>query len=215
MSKKIKLVVLDDHDLVLKGISSLFYDNEKVEVIGGFLDSESFMDFVKTTKPDVAIIDIRLKNKSGMDSLKSLLEIYPDVKAIILSVHLSINYIYESFNLGARGFFTKNSDSVELVQAVENVCSDDEFHMSGDITTTISDEYMSILKNKDGVLNKTERKIIEMICDGRSTKEIALALDFSQKTIANYKKIILDKFNVKSEVQMALQAVRDRIVSNE
>jgi DNA-binding NarL/FixJ family response regulator len=215
MLNKIKLAVLDDHDLLLKGIASLFSENDKVEIVGAYMDGEVFMNSLQTSRPDVAIIDIRLKRQDGFDYVKKLLNLYPDVKIIMLSVHLSINYIYESFSSGARGYFTKNSDSLELVKAVENICFDDEFYMSEDITKIISNEYLIDLKNKNEVLNDTERKIIEMICEGNTTKEIAAILGLSQKTISNYKTILLDKFNVKSDVQLALQAVREKIVSNE
>jgi two-component system, NarL family, response regulator NreC len=216
MSKKIKLAVVDDVELIRKGLADLFLDNEKVEIIGKYKDSNSFLESVTEIKPDVVLMDISLKNgKSGLIVAKDLLNIFPDINIIMLTIHLSSNYIFESIKIGARGYFTKLSEGFELVQAVENISYDKEFYMSSDVKNLINKEFLRSIRDKDKYLTDIEREIINFISEGKNLKEIAIEMELSPKTIANYKTTILNKLDSKNDIEMVTRAIREKIISGE
>ena len=216
MNGKIKLVVVDDHEVVREGLVRIFSDNEKIEIIGKYGDGPSFLESVMELRPDVVLMDISLKgNKSGLTVTKDLLQNFPDVNVIMLTIHISSNYVFEAVKIGARGYFTKHADITEIIRAVEKVSYDKEFYMCEEARDLISKEFVASLKGEDNFLTDLERKIISLICSGKNNKEIAEEMELSPKTISNYKAIILDKMKSKNDIELVVKAIQEKIVSNE
>ena len=214
--KKIKIIIVDDHQIVRDGIKAMFLTNNEVEVIGEAGDYDELMQLLKTSNPDVIILDITLPGKSGVEITKELKNDNPETKILILSSNTDEENIVGAIQAGANGFLPKDTSKEEFVEAVNLVNATEEY-FGANLSKIIYKSYMHHVKSKSDdssacSLSRREIEIVQMLSDGLSSKEIGCKLFISPRTVESHKANILDKLNLKNNAEIIKYAIKQGIV---
>jgi DNA-binding NarL/FixJ family response regulator len=207
MTNKIKLLVVDDHKIFANGICDLIRTKPYIEIVGCAHDDESAIQMVHELKPEYIIMDIGLQKKDGIEISRELLKELPELKIIILSMHSSYGYISRAFDAGVSGYVLKDSSYFELLSAID-IVTQGKIFISEQIAAVYNRIQERELKSKLQKLTEVERIILRMTAEGKSPKEISIALDLPQKEILNYKLGIMNKIDVENDVKLVKYALK-------
>jgi DNA-binding NarL/FixJ family response regulator len=213
---KIKLLLVDDHVMVLKGFHNLLSKNEKFEIVGTAKTTEEAIKFTKVTSPDIILMDINMGDESGIDCTKEILTDNPNTKIIMLTMHHDEQYIQKSLSAGAVGYILKNSDIEELNEGIENVYHGGNYFSKIIRVDKINQILQKIEQDESFFireLTKREIQIIKLISEGLNNKEIAKELHISDRTVNSHRTNIMHKMHVKNSVELVAKALRDKIIS--
>ncbi|HPE77165.1 MAG TPA: response regulator transcription factor [Draconibacterium sp.] len=211
---KIKVLVVDDHQLFREGIVTLLSSSENIEVIAQAEDGQDAIEKVKQVKPDVVLIDIAMPRMNGIDATKKIKSQTPAVKIIILSMHLEKEYVKGVLEAGADGYLVKNCTYLQLTDAIQSVYGGKKY-LSQDITDQVISGYLSPSDTKELEYNKLserEKEIFLMFTEGRSTREIGDILYISVKTVNTHKQNILEKLQLKSTADIVKYALKNGLI---
>ena len=199
-----KIVIVDDDIFVSGALTTILEASGKVTVAASGTDGKEAAELYKIHQPDVLLMDIRMKEKSGLDASAEILEEFPDAKILLLTTFSDDEYIVKALNLGAKGYLLKQ-DYASILPALEAVCSGQ---------TVFGTEIMSRIPElihsgssfhyEDYDISRRELEIIRLIADGLSNKEIASQLFLSEGTVRNYLSSILDKLQLRDRTQVAV-----------
>lgn len=207
--KKIKIIVVDDHEMFRSGMESLLKKNIDFEVHTG-VGSRSELDKVLAAEAiDIVLLDISLSGESGLDLLEELIHKYPDVKFIMLTMHEEIQYVKESLRKGAMGYLLKESGEKELLEAIYNV-SQGKKHFKNKISDLLINDISSPVQ--DQLLTDRELTIVRMVANGKITKEIADELNISVRTVETHRSKIMKKLNVSNASEMIRFAFDKKLI---
>ena len=190
-----KIVIVDDDIFVSGALTTILEASGKVTVAASGTDGKEAAELYKIHQPDVLLMDIRMKEKSGLDASAEILEEFPDAKILLLTTFSDDEYIVKALKLGAKGYLLKQ-DYASILPALEAVCSGQtvpELIHSG-----------SSFHYEDYDISRRELEIIRLIADGLSNKEIASQLFLSEGTVRNYLSSILDKLQLRDRTQVAV-----------
>jgi len=196
----IRIVVIDDHLLVGEGIRALLPPH--IEVVGVFTTPPQDVSFLLALHPDVILLDINLNITNGLDLCKAWLRLYPSLKIIGLSMHHEYRYLSGMQKAGAKGYLLKNANQAQIIEAIEKV-------MQGD--TYFTEEVAAILASGAAQastidLNPKERKILQEVIEGKTSRQIAENLNVGIKTVEFYRNSLLVKFNVRNSIELGNKA---------
>ena len=199
-----KIVIVDDDIFVSGALTTILKASGKVTVAASGTDGKEAAELYKIHQPDVLLMDIRMKEKSGLDASAEILEEFPDAKILLLTTFSDDEYIVKALKLGAKGYLLKQ-DYASILPALEAVCSGQ---------TVFGTEIMSRIPElihsgssfhyEDYDISRRELEIIRLIADGLSNKEIASQLFLSEGTVRNYLSSILDKLQLRDRTQVAV-----------
>ena len=199
-----KIVIVDDDIFVSGALTTILEASGKVTVAASGTDGKEAAELYKIHQPDVLLMDIRMKEKSGLDASAEILEEFPDAKILLLTTFSDDEYIVKALKLGAKGYLLKQ-DYASILPALEAVCSGQ---------TVFGTEIMSRIPElihsgssfhyEDYDISRRELEIIRLIPDGLSNKEIASQLFLSEGTVRNYLSSILDKLQLRDRTQVAV-----------
>lgn len=199
-----KIVIVDDDIFVSGALTTILEASGKVTVAASGTDGKEAAELYKIHQPDVLLMDIRMKEKSGLDASAEILEEFPDAKILLLTTFSDDEYIVKALKLGAKGYLLKQ-DYASILPALEAVCSGQ---------TVFGTEIMSRIPElihsgssfhyEDYDISCRELEIIRLIADGLSNKEIASQLFLSEGTVRNYLSSILDKLQLRDRTQVAV-----------
>jgi len=220
MKKKIKVLIADDHSLVRQGLSQILSLEHDIEVVGEARDGEECVKRVQEVKPDVVLLDINMPNVNGIKALRKIKDLDQSIKVIILTFHEEIEYLFETFNLGANGYIVKDAESRILIDGIREVNEG----ISYVYPAMAEDDKQQLQKLKNleekgeaierkGSLTKREYEILTLIADGLNNREIANTLFISEKTVKNHVSNIFKKIKVNDRTQAAIYAFRNKIKS--
>jgi DNA-binding NarL/FixJ family response regulator len=213
-----RILVADDHEVVRKGLCALLQSQPDWEVCGEAGDGREAVDKALKLKPDVVILDIGMPSLNGLEATRQILRSNPASKVLILTLHDSDQVVREVLNAGARGFLLKSDAARDLVVAVEALRRDKTYFTSK-VAAMVLEGYL-----KSGTTNPTqitpgrnrltprEREIVQLLAEGKSTKEVAVALGLSVKTAETHRSNIMRKLQLHSVSDLVLYAVRNNIV---
>jgi two-component system invasion response regulator UvrY len=208
----IRLLVVDDHELVRIGLRHILADYPAIQIAGEAADGETAIRMNRELKPDVVLLDVSLPGLSGFEVTSRLKQATPGLGIIILTVHEEAPYPAQLLSAGASGYLTKGCPSIELVQAIQAVARGGR-HISAKIAQQMA---LCMLPGGQGSpfdeLSAREMEVMLMLADGRKIADIAETMHLSPKTIATYKYRIFDKLNTRSDVDMTRMAIRYGIV---
>lgn len=205
----IKILVIDDHDVVRMGICSLIESMPGVEVIGQGSSGEQALSLTRELNPDIVFMDIRMPGIGGLEATRRLLLANPGLKVIVVSVFADDTYPAQLLKAGAAGYLTKQADRDEIQRALQTVI-EDGIYVSPAIAQLMvvkglkPDQQSSPL----AALSRRELQIAQMIGSGHRANEVAAVLNISPKTINTYKYRIYDKLGVGNDVELALATVK-------
>lgn len=218
--KKIKVLIADDHSLVRQGLCQILSLEEDIEVVGEARDGEECVQLVRENKPDVVLLDINMPNVNGIKALRQIKDLDQSIKVIILTFHEEIEYLFETFNLGANGYIVKDAESRILIDGIREVndgisyvyptMAEGDKQRLNKLKT--NEEAWEPLEKKSS-LTKREYEILTLIADGLNNREIANTLYISEKTVKNHVSNIFKKIDVNDRTQAAIYAFRNKIKS--
>lgn len=212
----VRILVADDHKIIVDGLCSLLEKNNALKVIGQASDGLSVVRLAADLSPDLVIMDISLPGLNGIDATRRILEANPRVKVIALSMHKDGRYIAEALKSGAMGYLLKESAFEELIAAIRTVMAG-QCYLSTSIADLVIKDYIRHLEKTGSgvfsVLTPREREVLQSLSEGLSTKEIATRLGVSVKTVETYRVQIMEKLDIHSVAELTKYAIREGITS--
>jgi len=221
-SKEINIVLIDDHKLFREGVKRILEFEPSFKVVAEGDDGTEAEQLVKEYQPDVVLMDINMPGMNGVQATAKLVDKFPSVNVIILSIHDDESYVSHALKTGAQGYLLKEMDSDSLIDAIK-VVSEGGSYLHPKITHNLVQEYRrlaqgngsSILQNKDlqfikplHVLTKRECEVLQLLAEGKSNRVISEKLEISEKTVKNHVSNILQKMGVKDRTQAVVTAIR-------
>src|ERR1700691_5203447 len=211
----LRILVADDHEVARKGIRSVLEDHPGWEVCAEAKDGREAVELAAELKPDVLLLDIGMPNLNGLDATRQILTTAPEARILILTIHDSEQVVREVLAAGARGFLLKSDAGRDLMAAVEALQNRRTF-FTPKIAQMMLDGYLRPFEETGAspqtVLTPREREVIQLVAEGKSTKEVATALCLSVKTAETHRTNLMRKLNLHSVADITLYAVRNGIV---
>jgi DNA-binding NarL/FixJ family response regulator len=213
MQNKFRIVLADDHELLLHGISRLLKEVPTLEVVAQARNGFEAMDCIKKHRPHLAILDLNIPGQDGLNCLQKIKQNYPEVKTLVLTSYNQPELVAEVKRLGSDGFLVKNSTSLELKATIEKILSGETCYPENQQLKTIENEsifFDDFLKKYQ--LTKREVSIIRLVCQEMTSKQIADMLYLSELTINTHRRNILRKLEIKNIVALINFAKQNQLV---
>jgi DNA-binding NarL/FixJ family response regulator len=213
-SRPIKVAIADDHALFRAGVKTALSVRKDIEMIAEADNGMQLLNLLKHVEPDVILLDIQMPLMDGISTLPEIRKLYPEIKVIILSMHNDHSMISKLMEVGANSYLTKNSDSETIYQAIKT-CFEQEFFFN-DLTNKA---LLSGLRTKktdhapeDIQLNDKELRILKLMCEEKTTKEIADIVDISPRTVEAIRDKLKTKTGAKSMAGLVMYAVKNKLL---
>ncbi len=222
---KTRIVLIDDHKLFREGVKRILDMEENFEVVAEGDDGQDAVDLIDSYSPDVVLMDINMPNINGVEATRRLVERFPEIKVVILSIHDDEAYVTHAVQTGASGYLLKEMDADALIEAVK-VVADGGAYLHPKVTVNLLSEFRRIKThggNSGGevgfkeveyrkplhILTRRECEVLQMLADGKSNRSIGEALYISEKTVKNHVSNILQKMNVNDRTQAVVEAIKN------
>lgn len=221
---KVNIVIIDDHQLFREGVKRILDFEPTFEVVAEGDDGDEAARIVEHYHPDVVIMDINMPNVNGVEATKQLVDLYPESKVIILSIHDDENYVTHALKTGARGYLLKEMDADTLIEAVK-VVAEGGSYLHPKVTHNLVNEFRRLatsgvsshaqhevypeIRRPLHILTRRECEVLQMLADGKSNRGIGESLFISEKTVKNYVSNILQKMNVNDRTQAVVVAIKN------
>lgn len=205
-----RAVLADDHVLVRQGLKSLL-EREKIQVVAEASDGLEAMRLAELLQPDIAVMDISMPILNGIDALRGLKRSCPKTKAILLTQHDEDQYVREALEAGVQGYVLKSQAASELVQAIQQV-SQGRFYLSPGVSRAVVEACRSKTNDASDPLTARERQVLQLIAEGKSTKDAACLLGISVKTAESHRMRLMQKLDIHETASLVRYAVRRGIV---
>jgi len=213
--KKIRILIVEDHEVVIKGIKTLLEPYDELEIVGSALDSEEAMRKTEELRPDVVIMDINLPEVSGIEVTEKITSQYPLCKVIYYTSHVDEELITQGFEAGAYGYVPKNFKPQELIEAIHMV-NDGQKFMKGIVSEKFIASYLKSEKEKkmkqEVPLSEREMEVLKHMSQGLSNKQIADQLFISIRTVETHKHNLMKKLNIYSTAELVIYAIQNNII---
>ncbi|MEX0608923.1 MAG: response regulator transcription factor [Balneolaceae bacterium] len=210
-----KLVIVDDHPLVREGLKRVLADNTKVSIIGEASNVSELYDLLKTTRPDLIILDLELPGISGLEAIKGLKNKYPEIPVLIFSMHSEERFGVRVLKAGASGFITKTSIPEELNKAMNVIIEKKKKYVSANVAEALADQVNNdVSQPLHENLSDREFEVMCMIASGEKISDIAEVLNLSVRTIHTYRSRLMEKMNLHSNVEIAHYAIINNLITN-
>lgn len=217
MNYNIRLAIADDHEIFRDGLVLMLSKQQDVSLVGQAGNGRELLDLVAAEQPDVVMTDIKMPVMDGIEATKLLLQKFPSLKIIALSMFDEENLIVDMLEAGARGYLLKNADKQEILDAINNVFEDKTYycrHTSARLASMIVKSRFNPYRKTEPIsFNEREKEIIRMICQQCTTQEIGEKLFLSKRTVEGYRTKILEKMNVKNTAGVVIFALRHHLIT--
>ncbi|GGC77572.1 UvrY/SirA/GacA family response regulator transcription factor [Marinobacter halophilus] len=209
----IRVLVVDDHELVRSGITRMLVDDPDIEVLGQASSGEEAIEFVRKERPDIVLMDIRMPGIGGLEATRRILRIDDSIRVIVVTACADDPYPARVMQSGATAYITKGADIQEMVRAIRKAHSGQRY-ISPEIAQKMALKTLGGDREEDGELYRFERlseremQIAMMVVDCQKVQDISDKLCLSPKTVNSYRYRIFEKLEISSDVELALMAVR-------
>jgi DNA-binding NarL/FixJ family response regulator len=216
--KKIKLMLVDDHQIVREGIKELLFEEQDIEVACEASNGRQALDQLSTAMPDVVLTDITMPELDGFELATQLQADYPEIKVLYLSMHVTEVYIKKAFACGATGYLPKDISRTELVHAIRTVSEGKKYfnnEVSIILMNTMVDNLKKVQRNptkSSSDLSEREIQIVKLLAEGLNSHEIGEMLFISKKTVDNHRLNILQKLNVKNVAGLIKYSIINKLI---
>ena len=214
MTKKMRILIIDDHPLFREGIKTIINRDERFEVLDEAGTGREGVEKACNLKPDVVLVDISLPDETGMEVTRKIRKQLPDTRIMILSMHSKIDYIVESFQAGATGYVVKESAAERLAQGLVSVAAGEYFldsSISQEVVAKLMQSPIKEAKVSDSSYSKLtprEQEIMRMLAEGMPKSNIADQLCISIKTVENHRTNIMRKLNIHNAMELVRYAAK-------
>lgn len=206
----IRAVVADDHPIVRQGLR-LLLEKEQIEVLGEASSGLEAIELIRQSLPDIAVLDYEMPQVGGLGVLTEMPRISPKTGSIILTRHMEELYAIEALRAGARGYVLKTQAGNDLVGAVQAVHRG-EVYLSPRISKAVVEAYLASTDLQSVALTSRERQVLQLVGEGRSTKQIAALLGISIKTADNHRAKLMDKLDIHQVAGLVRYAIRSGLI---
>ncbi len=214
----IRIILADDHAIVRHGLNKLIQQQEDMEVIAQVADGHSTVELTRELLPDMVIMDIGMPDLNGIDATGQIIREFPQVKVIGLSMHSGKKFVIEMLKAGASGYLLKDCALEELTTAIKAVASG-KTYLSPSITDVVVENYVRHSQKKESsafsLLSQREREVLQLMAEGKTTKQIGLKLHISPKTVEGHRLRIMEKLNMDSVAKLTKYAIQEGLTSPE
>lgn len=210
----LKILLVDDHEVVRLGLRSLLSHYPKFEVVAEAATADDAVRLSKEYSPDVIVMDIRLPGKSGIEATREILAQQPDSKVIMLTTFADDELLFDAINAGASGYVLKQIDSKELINALERIGRGESLldaSLTQQVFKRVRDSAHKAENEAFAALTEQEMKVLQLLAQGKRNKEIAAEVFLSEKTVRNYVSSILNKLSVETRSEATAYAVKHHI----
>jgi DNA-binding NarL/FixJ family response regulator len=208
----IKIVLADDHNIIREAIRVLLDSESDMKVVGEAADGQTTLGLVQKMRPDVVIMDIAMPGLNGIEATRKIIAEFPDTKVIALSVHSDRKFVFHMFKAGASGYLLKDCVFEELTCAIRTVTKN-EIYVSPRIADVVVKDFIHQSLKKDSLvfctLTDREREVLQLLAEGRTTKQIAFLFKISTKTIETHRLNIMEKLDIHSVPELTKYAIRE------
>jgi DNA-binding NarL/FixJ family response regulator len=203
-------MLADDHEMVRQGLRVLL-EREGFEVVAEAPDGREAMKLCEIHRPEVAILDLAMPLLNGVDAAREIIKTNPRIKVILLTMHTEDHLILESLRAGVTGYVLKTKASGELIQALRAVCRGEMF-LTQSISRTIVQAFLQKDDLPEKAISDRERQVLQLVAEGKTTKEIATLLGISVKTAESHRSNMMDKLDIHDTAGLVRYAVRKGII---
>jgi DNA-binding NarL/FixJ family response regulator len=214
----IKILLTDDHAIIRQGLRSLLEKQPDIEVVAEAEDGREAFELVRKLLPDIVVMDVSMPNLNGIEATRHIHREFPAVKVIALSMHSNRRFVGDMLKAGAAGYILKEGLFDELVQAIHAIENGD-IYLSPRVTGVVVDDYVNRLSRTGdsllATLTSREREVLQLVAEGKSTKQIASDLHVSIKTIEANRRQIMDKLDIHSIAELTKYAIREGLTTLE
>lgn len=214
----VRILLVDDHAIIREGLRSLLEKQPDMEVVADTDDGRKAFDLVRELLPEIVIMDITMRGLNGIEATRRIIDECPNIKVIALSIHSKRRYVADMLSAGASGYILKECLFDELVQAIKAVAAGGRY-LSPRIADVVVSDYVKRLSSISYTpfesLKSREREVLQLVAEGKSTKQIALELHVSTKTIEANRRQIMGKLNIYSVAELTKYAVREGLTTLE
>ena len=211
MQQMVRIVIVDDHLILLQGIKKLLEGEVGYQVVGEACDGIEGVELIKRLKPDIAIVDITLPGLNGLDVARTVAAANQRTRIILLTMHKESPYVIEAMNTGVHGYVIKTEASADLLRAIRDVARDRMYFSPG-----ISQIFVEAYRHKDTLevdpLTAREREVLQLIAEGQKTKQVAVRLGISIKTAESHRMHLMKKLDIHDTAGLVRYAVRRGLI---
>jgi NarL family two-component system response regulator LiaR len=208
--KKIRILIVDDENVIRDGVATILSLHSDFEVVGQASDGLSGLEIAKKTKPDVILLDMKMPRQDGLSTIPKLKEHLPDSKILVLTSFTDSNVVYQSIKAGALGYLLKDSTREQLIQGIHDVAAGlATIHPSIAIKVIHEIDHPKELLYTSEPLTRREIETLRLISRGLTNYEISEKLSVNERTIAKYVSSILNKLHLANRTQAALYAIKE------
>lgn len=214
----VRILLADDHRLVLAGIRALIEEIDGTRIVAEAHDGREAIALAREHRPDLAVMDISMKELNGIEATAQIRAELPATRVLILSMHATEDFVRRALKAGASGYIVKDSAPLELRMAIEAILRDEVY-----VSSRVSKHLVSGLgqgpapggETPIDALTPRQREILQMVAEGKSTKEIAFVLEVSVKTVETHRAALMERLGIRDIAGLVLYAVRHNLVSVE
>ncbi len=215
----ISVLLVDDHKLMREGLRQLFALEQDIRVIGEAVDGIEALQKIRQLRPDVVLMDIHMPGMDGITVTQQVVQEFPEIAVIILSMQQQNQQVLQAVKSGARGYLLKTTSAREVAEAIRMVCAGSVF-VAPEMTDMIVKEYRRLSEGVPGqqnmeTLQAKEVEIVRYVALGMSNKEISEKLAYSEKTVKNYLSTIFQKLHLRDRTQVAIFALKHGLLPDE
>ncbi len=214
----VRILLADDHTIIRQGLHSLLEKEADMEVVGEAEDGRKALQLVRQLVPDIVVMDITMPNLNGVDATHEIVSEFPQIKVIALSIHSHKRFVAGMLKAGASGYILKECLFDEFLQAIRTVTSGGTYFSPRIAGVVVEDYVEHLTATVDSSLAKLtdrEHEVLQLLAEGRSTKQIALELHVSPKTIESNRHNIMEKLDIHSVAELTKYAIREGLTSLE
>ncbi|SHH88898.1 two component transcriptional regulator, LuxR family [Chryseolinea serpens] len=208
----IRLLLADDHPLIRAGFKSMLVKNERFEIVGEAENGTDLLTLTAELSPDMILTDISMPGMNGLEALQKVKKQYPAIKCIVLSMHEEREYIMNALKTGAEGYLLKSIEGPELEKAILVVFNGGKY-FSPLITSILADSVARPELPEVGDITPREKEVLELVAQGKSTKQIADLLGISIRTVESHRINMLKKMKVNNTAELIRKAIEMKILS--
>jgi DNA-binding NarL/FixJ family response regulator len=213
-----RVLLVDDHEMFLAGLDALLNRQQGMEVVGKVKDGMEAVKVARARKPDVVVMDISMAGMNGIEATREITHRLPGVKVLCLSMHSERRFVAAALDAGASGYLVKDNSFEELVGAIRTV-KRNQIYLCPTVAGTVVEAYRAQRMEEESsvfsLLTRREREVLQLLAEGRSTKEIAARLGLSLKTVGTHRGHIMEKLSIHSVAGLTKYAIREGLTTAE
>jgi len=213
--KPYQIIIADDHSLIRQGIKSIIAQDHEMEVIAEAADGLELFTRLAEQLPDMVILDISMPRMNGIEAVAEVREHYPSVRILILTMHSNAQYFYHVISAGAHGYLLKDDSDTELLTAIRTV-QQDKTYVSPQLVAEVTGDMVSAFRDNKELpivhLTDREKQVLQLVVKGHTSKQMAVILCLSPRTVDHHRASLLKKFKMKNTVDLVNHVLSNSIV---